>query len=543
MKATRITFMMLLTLICVVSVGVRPGQTIAAQSKNSTQTEKTEILIDSAWKIREKLRSDPHRPTYHFMPPMAWMNDINGSIFWKGRYHIFYQHNPQGAYWKWMQWGHASSVDLVHWVHHPIAVTPTLNGPDREGCASGGAFVSKEGVPTFIYHGYHGGTCIATSQDDMLIHWTKHPANPVIPVPQSGEPDFGKYTVHDPCTWLTGDTYYALINKRDPGGGGDAAFLFKSQDLRRWEYVGPFYQSDRRWTESDEDCAVPDFFPLGDKHMLLFCSHLQGTQYYLGRLEQNGQRFIPEIHGRMSWPGGMLGGARTLLDDKRRRVFFDWIRELRGHPQERESGWSGCMTLPRILSLGEDGVLQIEPAPEIEVLRFNHRKCENIALAADSEMKLYDVSGDCLELAVEIEPADAREFGVIVRQTPDGAEQTAVVCEPAAGKLSIHTGRSTLNERIRYIYYRHNGALDRLPEEKRIVKAQEAPFKLRPGETVKLRVFLDRSVLEVFANGRQCITSRIYPTRSDSMGVTLFSRRGSAEVKSVEAWDIAPAND
>ena len=88
------------------------------------QIERTESYIDSAWRLYGQYRDDPHRPAYHFVPPVGWMNDINGSIYWKGRYHVFYQHNPEGGYWKWMQWGHASSGDLVHWVHHPIALTP-----------------------------------------------------------------------------------------------------------------------------------------------------------------------------------------------------------------------------------------------------------------------------------------------------------------------------------------------------------------------------------------------------------------------------------
>ncbi|HUW20173.1 MAG TPA: glycoside hydrolase family 32 protein [Sedimentisphaerales bacterium] len=524
----------------------------AAENRPANEIEKTEQLISSAWKIQEKFRNDPHRPRYHFVPPMAWMNDINGAIFWKGRYHIFYQHNPEGGYWKWMQWGHASSVDLVNWVHHPIALTPDVNGPDRKGCFSGGAFVNKEGVPTFVYHGVPDGMCLATADDDLLLHWTKHPANPVIKVPKQGQPGYGVYNVYDPTAWIYNGAYYAVNGnlqflknfgrQMKPGDAGDTVYLFKSSDMAHWEYVGPFYKSDRRWTEADEDNAVPDFFRLGDKWMMLFTSHLQGTQYYLGRLERSGERFVPEIYARMSWPGGALGGGRTLLDATGRRIFFDWIREFRTKQWERESGWSGAMTLPRILSLTKDGTLAIEPVPEIEVLRFNHRKREKIKLGRDSELKLDDVRGDCLELATEIEPGDAKEFGVKVRCSPDGAEQTAVVYEPAAKTLKIDMSKSTLDERIAYIYYRHRGALDRLPEEKRIVKAQEAPFELRRGETLKLRIFLDRSVLEVFANGRQCITQRIYPTRSDSVGVMLFSRGGGVNVRSVEAWDMAPAN-
>ena len=75
-----------------------------------------------------------------------------------------------------------------------------------------------------------------------------------------------------------------------------------------------------------------------------------------------------------------------------------------------------------------------------------------------------------------------------------------------------------------------------------MVKEQAAPFELLPGEPLRLRVFLDRSVLEVYANGRQCITQRIYPSRADSLGVALLSRGGSVKVKSLDAWDISPVN-
>ena len=505
------------------------------------EIKEAEELIAQAQMLAEKFRRDPHRPAYHFMPPSAWMNDINGAIFWRGRYHIFYQHNPQGGYWKWMQWGHASSVDLVHWVHHPIALTPTLDGPDREGCFSGGAFVSKEGVPTFIYYGVPDGECIATSNDDLLIHWTKHPANPVIPQPGADGRDYGECEiVYDPCAWLAGDTYYALSNRIHPAGRGDGVYLFKSKDLISWDYAGLFYESDRRWTHPDEDCAVPDFFPIGDEHMLLFCSHLQATQYYLGRLEN--ERFVPRIHGRMSWPGGQLGGPRTLLDPGGRRIFFDWIRELRGRDTERASGWSGVMTVPRILSVGPDGTLQIEPAPELQVLRMNPRAHRDLHLAADARLPLTDVRGDCLELAIRMRPAGARQFGLKVRCAADGSEQTAIFFDGSCNKLKVDISTSTLDQSIRYPYYRNPKRLSRPPEAEPFVSAQEAPLELAAGEALNLRVFLDRSVLEVFANSRQCITQRIYPSGRDSLGVELFSIDGPGDVKSVEAWDMAPTH-
>ena len=271
--------------------------------------------------------------------------------------------------------------------------------------------------------------------------------------------------------------------------------------------------------------------------MLLFCSHLQGSQYYIGQVR--GERFYPDVHGRMSWEGGHLGGPRTLLDAKGRRVFFDWIRELRGVERERASGWSGVMTAPRLLSLGPDGRLRIDPVPELEVLRLDPVRHESIELPADSEVAVEGVGGDCLELAVEIDPLEAREVGLKVRRSPEGEEETAVSWDAEAAALRVDVSRSSLDQEIRYTRYRR--PQPHLSESEQYVIAQEGPFALEPGELLTLRIFLDRSVLEVFANRRQCVTQRIYPTRPDSTGVSLFARGGEARVRWLQAWPLAPA--
>ena len=229
------------------------------------------------------------------------------------------------------------------------------------------------------------------------------------------------------------------------------------------------------------------------------------------------------------------------MDAQGRRIFFDWIREIRGVEEERASGWSGVMTVPRILSLATDGSLQIEPVPELECLRMNPKVRENITLNADDEMNLEEVQGNCLELAVEIDPGDATEVGVQVLCSPDQAEQTGVLYVPAERTLKIDISRSTLNEAIQYPHYRDAGGNARLPESERFVDAQRAPFSLKDSETLQLRIYVDKSVVEVFANGRQCITQRVYPTRADSIGVRLVSRGGQAHFRSVQAWEMAPA--
>lgn len=264
--------------------------------------------------------------------------------------------------------------------------------------------------------------------------------------------------------------------------------------------------------------------------------------YYLGRYK--GQTFYPEEHGRMNWPGGQLSAPETLLDKKGRRIFFGWIYEGiadHGSGQWSKSGWASVMSLPRALSLSPKGSLKIEPVKELAALRHNHRKRSDQVLEPGSDLDMPGVQGDCLNVMVTINPEGAKQVGVKLRCSPDGEEQTAITVDLEAQILRIELESSTLDKTIRYPRY---GARDAegLTEDEQFVTAQEAPFELQRGEPVELQIYLDRSVLEVFANGRQCMTQRIYPTRLDSLGVRLFARGGGAYVPSFSAWDMMPTN-
>ena len=498
----------------------------------TTTIEELHEHIGNARELREYLSADPHRPRYHLLPPEGFFNDANCTIFWNGRYHVFYlgrMPHPNSDVWLPVL-DHSSSSDLVHWIHHPPAIKPALDGSMPRGIYSGDA-IENAPKPTLIYHVPSQGTCIATSNDDTLIDWTPLPANPVIPIP--AEPQ--EYHVFDPCAWYENGLYYALIGNKNSRHGyeGDATSLFRSKDCIRWEYRGPFYKSSRRWTAEVEDCACPDFFPIGDKYMLLMHGHRPYgmAHYYLGRYED--EQFYPETYGRMNWQGGQLSGPETLLDDKGRRIFFGWIREAR--PWEKY-GWASAMSLPRLLSLTEHGSLRIEPVPELERLRINHRQREAIQLNADSERNIEEGHGDCLELQLEIDPGDATEFGVKVRRSPAGEEETAIVCVPTTGILKIDLSKSTQDDAVKYPRLTPQDE----DSSERHTTSQEAPFQLADGEPLKLHIFLDRSVLEVFANTRQCLTQRIYPTRPDSLGVSIFASGGPIVVNRLDIWDMMP---
>jgi len=183
------------------------------------------------------------------------------------------------------------------------------------------------------------------------------------------------------------------------------------------------------------------------------------------------------------------------------------------------------MSLPRILSLRPDGLLGIEPAPELRALRGKHYRLTDIVLTPTSSGILEGVRGDCLEIVAEFEPGDvgtAEELGLKLRCSPDGEEQTRIVYDRAANRLIVDRERSSLSSDV------HRDA-------------QVCPLDLVAGESLKLHIFLDCSVVEVYANGRTCITSRIYPSRPDSLGVDVFASGGSVMFKSLDIWEMGSA--
>lgn len=459
----------------------------------------------AARSVRERLLADPHRPAYHFVTPegVCMPFDPNGAIYWKGRYHLFYIFQDRRGH----NWGHASSADLFHWRHHPTGLV--------DGMFSGNAFLNREGVPTICYHQVGQGNAMAVALDDDLNEWKKLESNPITPKTRPGDPYHDRYRSWDPYGWLEGDTYYAIFGGERPG-------LVKAPTLGgEWKYVGDFLANTVPGVSLTEDVSCADFFRLGDQHMLLCISHRLGARYYLGAWKD--EQFHPRFHEMMSWVDHTYFAPESLLDDRGRRIMWAWMMDRPGFKVRTDGGWSGTMSLPRVLTLGRDGRLRMNPPEEIERLRVNPRDRRNERIPADGETPLAEIQGRSFELEVELRSADAGQYGVKVCASPDGREQTLVYYDAREKKLVVDTRASSLTET--------SGALE------------AAPFALEGRESLKLRVFVDRSVVEVFANdGRQAIGRRIYPSRSDSVGVSLFANGGGARAPRIRAWDLAPSN-
>jgi beta-fructofuranosidase len=477
--------------------------------------------ITSDWTLtapakRQKLAADPHRPRYHFLPPNNWMNDPNGLIHWGGHYHMFYQHNPNNPFWGDIHWGHAVSDDLVHWRDLPLALIPDMPPVDDGGCWSGSA-VNNNGVPTIFYTGVQNGeqtTCMATSDDSLLV-WQKDNSNPILRAPQL--PGFRYQDYRDPFVWREGDTWYQVVSMTINNQG--QVLLYRSSDLRNWEYLHPLIPQDVRETMSDvaDIWECPNFFALGDKWVLIVSMWKNHTLLYpialIGEFRES--HFYPEQYQRLEWAEQCFYAPLTFQAHDR-RLMFGWLQEQRSKEAQIAAGWSGVMSLPRVLSL-ENNILKISPAPELASLRSDAFELNNKTLRPDVEETL-DVQGDALELKLTLDLTENAVFTLALCCSPDGTEQTFLTYDNVKKELLLDTTRSSLEPRV-------------------TAKKVSAPHTPRE-KTLTLHVFLDGSVLEVFADNEACITSRLYPTRSDSLGIRVQAQNAEVTLKQLSVWQV-----
>lgn len=238
---------------------------------------------------------------YHFMPQTGWLNDPNGLIFYKGKYHFFFQWNPYSGFWDFMHWGHAVSEDLLHWEYLPLALAPSEEYDDyrKGGCFSGSAIV-HEGKLFLMYTGVtNRGSgniqtqCIAYSEDG--IHFEKYEGNPVILPPEGVD---GQH-FRDPKIWKHKDSYYmvcgASCNNRAQ------ALLYRTEDMLHWTYVNVLAESRGEWGYMWE---CPDFYPLEDKYVLM-CSPMgagdRKAVYFVGDFDYDTGRFDWDLSGEIDW--------------------------------------------------------------------------------------------------------------------------------------------------------------------------------------------------------------------------------------------------
>ena len=506
--------------------------------------------------MNDEKRYDPYHPCYHFsIDGCGSPGDPNGAFFADGVYHLmflYYAHSDSAYHW-----GHVSSKDLIHWEHHPDALT----GHKGDGGAySGGAFVDDDGTAYLTFWkfsskeegGDAGGIALARSKPPY-VDWER--MEPIAieccretwglaDVEVDGE--VRRVSCSDPSNIWKKDGYYylqagnlnflikeALELGLYPALSGDYTDLFRSKDLKDWQYVGRFYENDhtdKSFPDTTEDDMCPSFLPLFDakqngsftgKYLQLFLSHNKGAHYYVGTLD--GERFIPESHARMSWSEcpwldpQMWGKAQwsdlgffapeALVDGKNRQIVWAWLHD-NIDDDYKKFGWTGIYSLPRVVWL-EDGILKIAPVPELDALQGE----QYFPCVTDGGAIL--VTSDTFRLKATIANT-CFKAGFCLHENAEDGSRAEVYYDPARQKLVFDIiGCGPYENSFR----------------------EEAPFALAEGESLELDVFADRSVIEVFANERQAICRRVFPKNVEAANVVRLIGDKSA-VKSLVAYDM-----
>ena len=449
---------------------------------------------EEAADLARRIAADPLRPQYHLVPRSGVLGDPNGPIYTNGAYHLFYQHSPNPDGSDHRQWGHAVSRDMLHWEHWPAALVPTPGGYDWYGCWTGCA-VMDGATPTLIYTAVGRQPqmqALATSSDGLRT-WQKL-AEPVIEQPPPGIDSIG---FRDPVVWRDNGQWSMIVGCGDRAAG-PMVLLYRSADLRHWTYAGKLYQERStafRTTNGVADGMMwecPDFFPLGNKHVLLTSG--RGTRWLIG--DYDGMRFHPEREGLLEH--GYTYAPRTQLDGGGNRILWAWITEPRPNAVLTAAGWSGAMSLPRQLSIGADGNLATRPAPVVDTLRRAYRRTGPEGLA--EALATWRLDGPCGEIRV------VARNGITLRLlTPDGQQFTECAYSPDRDTLSAGPFHP--------------------------------PLRLGPDRLITLRLLIDASVVEVYANDSVVVTLRCYPAKLGPLSMTIDLPWA---VETLEMWSYAP---
>ena len=444
--------------------------------KKSNETAQTalEAAIPGA-------QGDPLRPRYHFAAPAQWMNDPNGTIFINGEYHLFYQLNPYAAHWGELHWGHAKSRDLVHWEHLPIALTPAYASGEQH-CFSG-CCVNDNGTPTIFYTSigdllglanvYRGAQQWKAIGDSTLTYWRRVDNNPFL----NQSMHLRKiYDWRDPYIWREEHEWRMVLAGKHFGDRGGSVYLYSSPDLQTWSFHGTIFKHKSKGVE------CPNVLKFGDHYVLIISPYSQ-VQYAAGKIEANqfiSDRWLTLDHGRDFY------ATNTFIDNDEGYKLVGWLK-VPGN-----GAWHGCLILPRHVTLTAAGELRVVPITNLESLRVKPLLFENSTLV-----------GNSLEIKVNYQQMEsASTVGLMLM---DDEHEYPLTMERVSGELHV------LNEKRKLEQF-------------------------NPAEPLHLHIFIDHSVVEVFVNERESLTTWLRPVLAKNGAWTL---RLLSPASKIEAWQLS----
>jgi beta-fructofuranosidase len=463
---------------------------VRAQTTNETILSATAAMQAAV----PRAQADPWHPVFHVTSPAQWMNDPNGPIFYKGYYHLFYQLTPFSDASGIKYWGHVRSRNLVTWEPLPIALWPSTE-LGESSIWSGCCTINGEGKPMAFYTSIGNGKSAfdqaeqwAAIGDDDLMTWQKSPANPVLPEAVNGGVKI--YDWRDPFIFHDGKRTFLVLGGHLEKNGDAAMNIYEAENagLTQWKYRGVLFQIPDAPT-----AECPNFFKLGDQWVLLVSPYGR-VQYFVGDFDAATCRFHPSAHGFLDY-GSSFYAPNTMQIPDGRRLTWGWVN---GFPDGR--GWNGCLSLPRQLSLSQDGDLRQSPAPELAKLRGKPIEWKNVHVENVGQAFVLPRT-NTLEISADIDLQTAKNL-----------------------HLEIKDGKDSL-------------PVDFDGSELAVLDSKAALGFSRGTREMSLDIFVDRSVVEVFANDTVCITKVIAPFDS-SAALVIRAEGGAARVKRLHAWPM-----
>lgn len=509
---------------------------ITPQGRSSIREAKedacwTSIALSDTFDISNR---EKYRPLFHHTPSYGWMNDPNGMFYKDGVWHLYYQHNPYGSKWQNLSWGHSTSTDLINWKPEPEAIEPNGLGL----VFSGSCVVDSAGTAGF---GKNAVIALYTSADvsqTQSLAWSTddgttfniYPGNPILTM-ESEARDPNMFW-HAPTQQWVMLLAHALDHEM---------LIFTSPDLKDWTLQSSFGKGlgcqDGVW-----EC--PDLFELpvagtDKKKWVLLCNINPGgpfggsaTQYFTGDFD--GKTFTPDtdVEGKVptKWLDyGKDNYATVSWSDAPdgRRTVIGWMSNWQYAAEAPTLQYRSANTLPREMGLfsGADGQLYLSSAPSPELLAMRAKPLTSAShMSVGNKPRTFALpaanDGIC-EITLEIDPAKSSEVALTIGNKAN--ESVTVTYDAAARTISFDRRNSGLTD-----------------FSKDFPAVTTAPL-FTAGRTVSLRIYVDRSSVELFADdGRSVMTNTVFPT-SPYTTLSLSSTGGKAEISNLKIYPLTPS--
>ena len=473
------------------------------------------------------------RPRFHGMPAAGWTNECHGMTYSDGRYHLFFQKNADGPYMARLHWGHISSENLYDWREEKIAIAPG-DWYDIKGCWSGCIFTDDEitgGKPNAIYTAVDYVKAMiaqASPETDALENWVKSEANPII----NGRPAGLSDDFRDPYFFRNGDNAYIIVGSSKDGVGTTTLHRYEPA-TKTWSNSGDLFFTGNNKATDGTFWEMPNVTLMPDGRWLFTATPLgtsQGvrTLYWTGTIAADG-KFVPdadssaprlvEMNSREGF--GLL--SPTIYNHDGKTIVLGIVPDKLPSMENWRLGWAHCYSLPREWSLAEDGSLIQKPFEGLKGLRGETMFARD-SFELSGTVDLSPVSGRSVEICGTFEVGVA-PFGFNVFKSSTG--EGKIYYNPASGEIiADFSGVQRISN--------DNGIYDG-------VYRCPLPMKPSDGETLKINVFIDHSILDIFVNDRWATSIRVFPTAADADGIEAYAD-STVKVNELKAWTLDAAN-